>query len=112
MARHTYCICITFETGFMSWPEFDSPFPLSPEKVYVKYASFEPAWANVQGVKIFSILVQISPSYSNFSESPRGMYDTAQSQSPRGIIYCAESYKFSRSYLKEQSNKIFDLFFS
>ena len=80
------------------------------------FSSFEPAWATDQWVKIVSILVKISQSYSNFS-----VYHTAQSQSPRSIIlrrvnlptvsYCAESCDFSVSYLKGQSNNIFDLFF-
>ena len=34
------------------------------------FSSFEPAWATDQWVKIFSILVKFSPSYSNFYESP------------------------------------------
>ena len=33
------------------------------------FSSFEPAWATEQWVKIFSILVKIWLSYSNFSES-------------------------------------------
>ena len=37
------------------------------------FPSFEPAWATNQQVKTFSILVKISPSYSNFSDSPRGI---------------------------------------
>ena len=88
MTRH---ICITFETDFMSWPEFDSPFPLSPEKVYVKYASFEPAWATDQGVKIFLILVQISPSYSNFFWISPG-YDTAHAESISLGYHTAQSH--------------------
>ena len=46
------------------------------------FSSFEPVWATDQWVKIFSI----SPSCSNFSG-----YHTAQSQSPRSILYCEES---------------------
>ena len=42
---------------------------------------------------------------------PSPGYDTAQSQSPRGIIP-GKSYDFSRSYWKGQSNKIFDMFLS
>ena len=34
------------------------------------FSSFEPAWVTDQHVKTFSILVQISQNYSNFSESP------------------------------------------
>ena len=37
------------------------------------FSSFEPAWVTDQHVKTFSILVQISQNYSNFSESPRGI---------------------------------------
>ena len=44
------------------------------------FSSFEPAWATDQWVKIVSILVKISQSYSNF------LNDTALSQSPRSII--------------------------
>ena len=45
---------------------------------------------------------------------PSPGYDTAQSQSPRGIIpgKSYHSYDFSRSYWKGQSNKIFDMFLS
>ena len=77
------------------------------------FSSFEPAWATDQCVKIFSILVKFSLSYSNFFESPCGIilcrvnlprvsypgqsrvkilfeispgYDTLARQSPWGII--------------------------
>ena len=48
------------------------------------FSLFEPAWATDQWVKIFSILVKIAPSYSNFSycaESVSPEFDTAQSRS-------------------------------
>ena len=51
-----------------------------------------------------------SPSYSNFYESPRGMI--LRRVNLPGVSYPGESNDFSRSYLKGQSNKIFDLFFS
>ena len=59
------------------------------------FSSFEPAWDTDQWVKIFSILVKFSVSYSNFSKSPRGMvlrwvslhgHQTALSQPPRSMI--------------------------
>ena len=68
-------------------------------------------------LKYFRILLSFlfSLSYSNFSG-----YITALSQSPRSMIlrwvnlpavsYCAESCDISISYLKGQSNMIFDLF--
>ena len=37
------------------------------------FSSFKLAWATDQWIEIFSILVKISPSCSNFSESPWGM---------------------------------------
>ena len=54
------------------------------------FSSFELAWTTDQWVKIFSILVKISPSYS-ICITLRGVwncagYDTARSQSPRSII--------------------------
>ena len=48
------------------------------------FSSFKPAWATVQWVKIFSILVKISLSYSNFS---------VKMDSP-GIIPCRVKKKF------------------
>ena len=69
------------------------------------FSSFEPALATDQWVKIFSTLVKLSPSYSNFYETPRAMI-------LRRVNLPGESNDFSRSYLKGQSNKIFDLFFS
>ena len=74
------------------------------------FSSFEPAWAKDLRVKIFSILVNFSPIYSNFSESPRGMI--LRRVNLPGVSYPGESNDFSRSYLKGQSNKIFDMFFS
>ena len=74
------------------------------------FPSFEPAWATDQWVKIFLILVKFSPSYSNFYESPRGMI--LRRVNLPGVSYPGESNDFSRSYLKGQSNKIFDLLFS
>ena len=53
------------------------------------FSSFEPAWATDQWVKIFSILVKFSLSYSNFSESPRGMI--LRRVNLPGVSYCAES---------------------
>ena len=37
------------------------------------FSSFEPAWVTDQWVKIFTILVEFLPSYSNFTESPRSI---------------------------------------
>ena len=51
--------------------------------------SFKPAWAANQWVKIFSILVKISPGYSIFSESPRGIIP--QRFNLPGISYAGES---------------------
>ena len=74
------------------------------------FSSFEPAWAKDLWVKIFSILVKFSLSYSNFSESPRGMI--LRRVNLPGVSYPGKSNDFSRSYLKGQSNKIFGMFFS
>ena len=74
------------------------------------FSSFEAALATDQWVNIFSILVKNSQSYSNFYELPRGMI-LRRANLP-GVSYPCESNDFSRSYLKGQSNKIFDLFFS
>ena len=45
---------------------------------YLIFSSIEHGWATNQGVKLCSILVQISASYSNFSKAPRGIR-------PRGV---------------------------
>ena len=52
------------------------------------FSSFEPALASDQWVKIFSILVKNSQSYSKFKlqKSDSLWYHTPASQSPRGII--------------------------
>ena len=63
-----------------------------------------------QWVKIFLILVKFSLSYSNLYESPWGMI--LRRVNLPGVSYRGESNDFSRSYLKGQSNKMFDLFFS
>ena len=57
----------------------------------------------------YSILVMFSPSYSNFFESPRGMI--LRRVNLPGVKYPGEKYDFSISYLKGQSNEIFDMFF-
>ena len=89
----------------------NSPLKGQSDKIFdLKFfSSFKPAWATDQQVKIFSILVKFSQSYSNFSESPRGMI-LCRVNLP-GVSYHSESDDFSRSYLKGQSSQIFDLFF-
>ena len=52
-----------------SYLERDSPTKFRPPF----FSSFEPAWATDQQITTFSILVKISPSYWNFSESPQGI---------------------------------------
>ena len=84
------------------------------------FSPFELAWTPDQWVKIFSILVKISPSYS-ICITLRGVwncagYDTARGMILRGVnlpgvSYCRKSCDFSGSYLKGHSNKIFDLQF-
>ena len=74
------------------------------------FSTFEPAWATDQWVKIFSILVQFLPSYSNFSESTRGMILRTVHCALPEVSYPGESYDFSKSYLKGQSNEIFYMF--
>ena len=53
------------------------------------FSLFKPAWATDQWVKIFSILISFSLSYSNFSESLRSTILRGVSlaeKSPRSII--------------------------
>ena len=74
------------------------------------HISNQPGPLTDQRVIIFLFLVSFLPSYSNFYESPRGMI--LRRVNLPGVSYPGESNDFSRSYLKGQSNKIFDMFFS
>ena len=59
------------------------------------FSSLEPSWATDQQVTTCSILVQILPRYSYFSESPRGIIP-GQVNLPR-VSYPGESSDFSGS---------------
>ena len=73
------------------------------------FSSYKPAWSTDQThqwVKIFSILVKISPSYLNFRKNLPAVWYCAESVSPAGW-YCAESispqYDIAQSQSKSTS---------